>query len=52
MKVKELIKNLESFDSEQEVVISILATNVQPFPYYEKLKLQRSYHYMTRMKSH
>lgn len=39
MKVKELIKNLEAFDSDQEVVVSILGTNVQPFPHYEKAEI-------------
>lgn len=40
MKVKDLIKRLETFDLEKEVVVSILGTNVSPFPHYEKSAIQ------------
>ena len=36
MKNKELIKKLQAFDGEKDVVISILQTNAHPFPCYER----------------
>lgn len=40
IKVKDLIKALQSFDGEKNVVVSVLGTNCCPFPRYEKMEIK------------